>query len=223
MEIINVYIKTPLIKKWLFEEQVDLVSIYKFVNHDTLNSLKNELDIKTSISIAIIDTEINDYKLYVNSYFIKYPNIRFIGIGFKKDVHQIIEIINSNIISYISIENTAFELLRAINHVKKGKVFLCSETRDHLINNYIALAKSGNVKIDFKHSLIKDNIKNEQQIQALTEREKKVANLLSQGLSYKEIASILEVTTSAINQNSKNIFRKLNVRSRAELSFRVLG
>jgi hypothetical protein len=61
MEIINVYIKTPLIRKWLFEEQVDLVSIYKFVNHDTLNSLKNELDIKAK-ELAIYDDGRSDDK-----------------------------------------------------------------------------------------------------------------------------------------------------------------
>ena len=42
-------------------------------------------------------------------------------------------------------------------------------------------------------------------------------------MTYKEIANLLGVTTFAINQNTKNIYRKLKVRSRSELSFKILG
>jgi DNA-binding NarL/FixJ family response regulator len=67
------------------------------------------------------------------------------------------------------------------------------------------------------------NNNNSEIVKALTVKEKKVSNLLSQGLSYKEIASLLGVTTFAINQNAKSIFKKLNVRSRSELSYRMLN
>ena len=60
-------------------------------------------------------------------------------------------------------------------------------------------------------------------INALTEKERKVSQLLTQGLSYKEIAQLMGVTTFAINQNTKRIYKKLSVRSRSELSFRLLN
>ena len=58
-------------------------------------------------------------------------------------------------------------------------------------------------------------------IEALTEKEKKVCSLLIKGLTYKEISTLLGVTVFAINQNTKSIYKKLKVRSRAELSFRM--
>ena len=60
-------------------------------------------------------------------------------------------------------------------------------------------------------------------IKPLSEKERKVSDLLAQGLSYKEIATVMGVTTFAINQNAKSIFKKLNVRSRAELSYRMFN
>jgi DNA-binding NarL/FixJ family response regulator len=67
------------------------------------------------------------------------------------------------------------------------------------------------------------NSNNLEIVKELTVKEKKVSSLLSQGLSYKEIASVMGVTTFAINQNAKSIFKKLNVRSRSELSYRMLN
>ena len=64
---------------------------------------------------------------------------------------------------------------------------------------------------------------NDLDINALTEKEKKVAELLTQGLSYKEIAQLMGVTSFAINQNTKRIYKKLSVRSRSELSYRLLN
>ena len=60
-------------------------------------------------------------------------------------------------------------------------------------------------------------------ISALTEKESKVCKLLTQGYSYKEIAEIIGYTTYTVNQKSKNIYKKLGVRSRAELSYKILN
>ena len=58
---------------------------------------------------------------------------------------------------------------------------------------------------------------------ALTEKEKKVCEFLLKGYTYKEIANTIGVTSFAVNQRVKGIYKKLQVRSRAELSFRYLS
>jgi DNA-binding NarL/FixJ family response regulator len=223
METINVFLKLSLTKKWMLEIQNDFNNLYEFKFHNSLDSIKNELDIKKLSSIAIIDLEDINYKLYTKAYYSGNNNVKFIGIGLKKGVEQIIDIIDSNISSYVSIENNSFELVKAIKHVQKGKVYFCDETKDHLIENYISSVKSNKTNINFENTIIVDNRKVQLKTEALTEREKKVTSLLAQGLSYKEIANLLEVTTFAINQNAKSIFKKLKVRSRSELSFRIMG
>lgn len=52
----------------------------------------------------------------------------------------------------------------------------------------------------------------------LTDREKEILQLLIQGNSYKEIASHIFISVETLNSHIKNIYRKLNVHSRGELS-----
>jgi DNA-binding NarL/FixJ family response regulator len=56
-------------------------------------------------------------------------------------------------------------------------------------------------------------------VSPLSEREFEVLNLLSRGFSYAECAEILRVTANTIATHVKNIYRKLEVNSRAEAVF----
>ena len=221
--IINIYFKEKIIINWFNKIQEDLGGLYIFNLHKNMDSLKNELEIKQNISIVIIDIENVSYSLFTKAYFKDYNHIKFIGVGFKKGVEQIINLIDNNITSYISIEDNGLGLVKAINNAKKGKSYFCDETKDYLIDSYIS---SMNPKNNKHFVTGEDKIKNNNNseiIKALTPKEKQVSNFLSQGLSYKEIANLLGVTTFAINQNAKSIFKKLNVRSRSELSYRILN
>jgi DNA-binding NarL/FixJ family response regulator len=54
--------------------------------------------------------------------------------------------------------------------------------------------------------------------QSLTDREKEVLSLVAQGLSNKEIATKLVISTNTVKRHLKSIFTKLNVNSRAAAS-----
>jgi DNA-binding NarL/FixJ family response regulator len=228
--IINIYYKEKIIINWFNKIHEDLGEVYEFNFHKNINSLKNELEIKQTLTIVIIDIENISYSLYTKAYFNNHNHIKFIGIGYKKDVEQILNLIDNNIISYISIEDSGMGLIKAINNAKKGKSYFCDETKDYLIDNYINSVNCKNkthILTGDDKNVKNNNLKNVKEltlkdVKELTAKEMKVSNLLSQGLSYKEIASILGVTTFAISQNAKSIFKKLNVRSRSELSYRML-
>jgi DNA-binding NarL/FixJ family response regulator len=51
-----------------------------------------------------------------------------------------------------------------------------------------------------------------------THREKEILEYLVNGLSYKEIASVCNITFQTLNSHTKNIYLKLNVHSRAEVA-----
>ena len=59
----------------------------------------------------------------------------------------------------------------------------------------------------------------EPQVSPLSEREFEVLNLLSRGFAYGECADILSVSVNTIGTHVKNIYRKLEVNSRAEALF----
>ncbi|MGA2951014.1 MAG: response regulator transcription factor [Caulobacteraceae bacterium] len=56
-------------------------------------------------------------------------------------------------------------------------------------------------------------------ISPLSEREHEVLNLLARGFSYSECGEILRVSVNTIGAHVKNIYRKLEVNSRAEALF----
>ncbi len=57
----------------------------------------------------------------------------------------------------------------------------------------------------------------------LTEREKEILALLSEGLMYKEIADKLGISYQTVNGHIKNIYEKLQVNSRSEAISKYLG
>ena len=223
MIILNVYIKSPLIMKWMIDAKEDLSLIYTFHFHNSLDSLKNELDLKSSINISIIDVSDINYELYTKAYFINHPNFKFIGIGVQKNKEKILKLTNSNISAYFTIENTPLCLIKAIKNIGNNIIYLCDYTKDYIIFNNIFSETLISSEFIITNKISNTNSLEQPVIEALTEREKKVVNLLAQGLSYKEIAYLLKVTTFSINQSTKRIYKKLKVRSRAELSFKILS
>lgn len=62
----------------------------------------------------------------------------------------------------------------------------------------------------------------EDQTANLTARETDVVNELLKGLTYKEIASVLNISASTVNDHLKNIYVKMSVRTKSELISRLL-
>ncbi len=55
-----------------------------------------------------------------------------------------------------------------------------------------------------------------------TPREKQVVDELLKGLSYKEIAQVLGISSTTVNDHLKNVYRKMGVRTKSELMRKVL-
>ena len=59
---------------------------------------------------------------------------------------------------------------------------------------------------------------NQSQTPNLTEREKQVLTLVSQGLTNKEIVSSLDISSRTVEFHLNNIFKKLGVSSRTSVA-----
>jgi DNA-binding NarL/FixJ family response regulator len=55
-----------------------------------------------------------------------------------------------------------------------------------------------------------------------TPREKQVVDELLKGLSYKEIAQVLGISSTTVNDHLKNVYPKMGVRTKAELMRKIL-
>jgi DNA-binding NarL/FixJ family response regulator len=61
------------------------------------------------------------------------------------------------------------------------------------------------------------------ELHTLTDREREVLDLLAQGLTNKEIAERLVITTNTVKRHLKAIFEKLNVHTRSAATAKVAG
>ena len=69
----------------------------------------------------------------------------------------------------------------------------------------------------------KQNHQSLSELSTLTEREREVLELLAQGLTNKEIAERLVITTNTVKRHIKAIFEKLNVHTRSAATAKVAG
>jgi two-component system, NarL family, response regulator LiaR len=97
-------------------------------------------------------------------------------------------------------KNVSFEkVLEAIEALNKGETILSGRISKKILNSF------------------QNKIADSNQYQ-LSKREKEILQGLMNGLSYKEIATSCFVSIDTVNSHVRNIYSKLNVHSRAEIS-----
>ena len=94
---------------------------------------------------------------------------------------------------------------------------------DYSISAYIE--KRAFDRAAFRHAVEETRLKyrSESELSALTGREREVLDLLAQGLTNKEIAEKLVITTNTVKRHLKAIFEKLDVHTRSAATAKVAG
>jgi len=92
------------------------------------------------------------------------------------------------------------ELLKILNNLKEGKFLMDSSLKEK-----------------FKNGLHKLSLENFEKKIKLTNREIELVELFSKGLSSKEIANQLNVSSFTIDTHKKNMFKKMNINTTVEL------
>lgn len=222
--IVNVFIKNKIIKHWFEKTVIDLKSVHDFNIHNSIFSFSNELSLKENASVSLIDLNFENYFHYTNDIAKGNPASKFIGIGIEKTCTNIIENFNNNIQGYINIHDERYTLLQAIDSVANNNIFLKQENLNLLIATLKKDATGFNAKNNFRELMPTDSGEtNIISTESLSAKEVQVCRLLTKGHSYKEIAGIIGFTTFAVNQKTKSIYKKLGVRSRSELSYKILN
>jgi DNA-binding NarL/FixJ family response regulator len=131
-----------------------------------------------------------------------FPDVKVMMLTVFEDEEKIFGAIKAGANGYLLKKDPPQKILEAIEAVHNG---------ESAMNGMIA-AKV----LDYFQQRQKANA--ELQQTNLTEREKEILRLLIKGNSYKEIAALIFISVETLNSHIKNIYRKLNVHSRSELS-----
>lgn len=135
----------------------------------------------------------------------KNPNIQFIVITIFEEEEKVFDSLKAGATGYIVKSSTMDEYLNAIRMVAAGGSPLSPVIAKKLVNYFSAP----------KMVMQKDY--------ELTEREKTVMELLSNGYPYKQVADQLFISMDTVRTHIRNIYEKLQVHSRTEALNKLYG
>jgi DNA-binding NarL/FixJ family response regulator len=131
-----------------------------------------------------------------------FPEIKVLMLTVFEDEEKIFGAIKAGANGYLLKKDSPQKILESIDAVYRG---------ESPMNGMIA----AKVLDFFQHQQTKNKVLDQSN---LTDREKEILQLLIKGNSYKEIAGTIFISVETLNSHIKNIYRKLNVHSRSELS-----
>lgn len=111
---------------------------------------------------------------------------------------NIIKSLQLNVYAYLTKESTDKEIIKGVSQALLGKKYFCQ---------YIL-----NLMVDQNNSILENDL------EKLTQRELEIARLVATGKKNKDIADQLNISPHTIHTHRKNILKKLNVSSAAELA-----
>ena len=129
-----------------------------------------------------------------------HPAIKVIGLSAYNDRDFILDMLKAGASGYVTKNEAGDELLRAIKAVRLNRKYLCPDIADVVMCAMINTQeiKSGAVR--------------------LGARERQVLQLVAEGMTSMQIAESIHLSPSTIEVHRRNIMRKLNLHSVAELT-----
>jgi DNA-binding NarL/FixJ family response regulator len=222
---LEVFLEAKIYKRWFSEISDPITDLYQYQIHSSLSSLKNELDLKLSKTNVLCVLDVNRPSTFeFANLYIEVPNVKFLFVGVSSNLDELINYFKHNIHGYLTVTSSYLEFINAYEKIKKSKLFLPESLKEDLLVNL--LAQNGIKKApynDLNKMLSSNNSQLVSTTNSITEKEKIVCELLTRGLSYKEIANVIGLSYFSVNQRAKSIYKKLNVKSRSELTFKVLS
>jgi DNA-binding NarL/FixJ family response regulator len=129
-------------------------------------------------------------------------HIGVIILSMHMDESYILRALDAGACGYLLKDKADEDIERAIRTVAGGKTFFSPSIAQALLEDYVRLMRERRVQDSFE---------------LLTERERQVLQLLSEGKSNKEAAAILELSPYTIETHRENLMQKLGLHNTAEI------
>lgn len=132
-----------------------------------------------------------------------FPNVKVIALSMHYDKQFVAEIFKAGAAGYL-IKDSAFdELEHAVRIVMQNKTYINPQIASLVIESLVTTQPSTS---------------NHKTFSLLTEREREVLQLISEGKSTKLIAADLNVSAKTVESHRRQVMGKLNIRNVAELT-----
>jgi DNA-binding NarL/FixJ family response regulator len=128
------------------------------------------------------------------------PAARIVALSSHSDRRYVKAILGAGACGYVLKANAYDELRRAVEAAARGNKYLCADVTEHVIEGALGHGVPASA------------------YEILGSREVEVLQLLAEGLTSSEIAARLRIATSTVETHRRNLMRKLNLHSIAELT-----
>ena len=165
-----------------------------------------QLAVTLEPDIILLDINMNDMNGLEILRYLRRNNVssRIIIFTVSNTKEDIITALKNGADGYLLKDMEPENLLKALHSIAEGKIIM-DESITYIMLDYMRYGD-------------KSAIKQSHDVNLLTPREHEIFNLLVQGLSNKLIAKELDIVESTVKVHVKSIFKKLNFKSRMEMT-----
>jgi two-component system NarL family response regulator len=133
------------------------------------------------------------------------PGVKVVALSAYSDQQYVLDMLQAGAMAYVTKAEASDELLRAIRAVLQGRSYLCPDVA--AVVTGAAVAQGGAAP----------------STAPLGARERQVLKLVAEGCTSNQIADLLHIAPSTVDVHRRNIMRKLNRHSVAELTRYVIN
>jgi two-component system response regulator NreC len=130
------------------------------------------------------------------------PKAGVIILSMYSDEDYLLSALNAGAKGYLLKESAEVDLVRAIQSVMKGTPYFSPEIAKTMLEDYMRFLQQRNLQDSYE---------------LLTEREREVLQLLAEGKSNKEVATILNISVYTVDSHRLHLMQKLNLHNTAEI------
>lgn len=132
----------------------------------------------------------------------KLPEIQLVMLTVHADECYLLSALKAGARGYVLKNSAEFEIVEAVRAVSQGKAYFSPKVSRVLADDYMRYLEASQVEDSYD---------------LLTSRERQILQLLAEGQSNKDIASLLDLSHTTVICHRQHIFQKLNFHSLADL------
>jgi len=182
------------------EESIEVVGkaldsdeLFKLLENNTVHIVLLDIFLPKPIGIEILKTILKQY-----------GKVKVIMLSGNDEEVLISGAFQAGASGYLTKSIEKAELIEAIHSVNLGEQYVSRSLEKSLTGNFIKRARNGDKYAGAK-------------LTGLTIRESEIIRFLCEGLSYKEVASQLVISTRTVEAHKNNILEKLELKNTIEL------
>jgi two-component system response regulator NreC len=130
------------------------------------------------------------------------PRVGVIILSVHSDEGYIVRALSAGAKGYLLKDSAEEDLVQAVRIVAQGRPFFSPKITQTLLEDYVRQLRQRGLQDSYD---------------LLTEREKEVLQLLAEGKSNKEVATILDLSVYTVETHRTNLMQKLNLHNTAEI------